>query len=617
MVAPANAPQWTLANTFAQNLNSVGSLAAKGTMVFAGNDTSLSSWDVTTEKQVAALDLQSQVRSIKIIGDSLLALVAATGQVTKFSLSPLAQTGACGASIIDYAVEGTSIYTLSSESNIIVYDLNGMNETGVLNTGIKGIMAIAYAAGILAINAYNYKKNYSSLSFCSVETGKVLKTVKSDTLITNLSTTPLGDFLTFNNSPVNLDGSFQLWNSEDFALQTSIVVSSGQPINTILVAPEGIFVGNGQIDLLRNDLTLTKMEELNYQNPLSMALVDSTSLVTSSSNSSGIALWKKGASELAAAAAFQWTKAQEITVGTTVTASAKMDSGIYTATGNQVSRWALNGTQLTLTSSNDLGVSIQKLVSCAGRLFCIANGASYNGPFQLISIDPITLKPGDVFTSDSLISDAAASDSTLYICCGNGVIYYLDPATLQSINKVGTNQKEIITIAVTPQALVASSNQKLISFNLETGVEIASGPTGIPYPLLLPIGQSTIVTAEQVPDTSNPLGLKVFSLKSHSPLAPQTQKIFQNSVSSAILFREGIVMAGNYLSCFSNDIDFKRLGDIQGSEFTYKLLKLSEDLFLASTATEIQVWQRESNPSSATKKAETSFFGFLSSFWPF
>lgn len=210
------------------------------------------------------------------------------------------------------------------------------------------------------------------------------------------------------------------------------------------------------------------------------------------------------------------------------------------------------------------GVPVQRLVSCAGRLFGITNGASFNGPFQLISIDPITLQPGDVFTADSLICDAVASIPPCISRVEMVWSYYLDPATLQTMIKVGTNQKEINAIAVTPKALVASS-AKVNQFQPRNRSWNRKRPYCDALPLLLPIGQSTIVTVEQVPDSSHPMGLQVFCLKPRSPLStPQTSKRFQGSIDDAILFKEGLVMAGNHLSCFSNDIDFKRLGDILG-----------------------------------------------------
>lgn len=595
MASTVSSPQWTLAQTFGQTLGPVLSLAKKENFIYAGNKSSLSAWDATTLEQVASIDLQSQVNSIKIIGETLFALLPTAGQVAKFSLSPLTQVGTFSSDTNTYCLDDKSVYTASGGSSITVYDQETLNQTAVYNTTFPTIMQIAYAKGIIAINNNDGAK--LTLGFCDATTGNVLKTVENTSELMKLSTTTRGNFLLYGNQLMP-SGTFQVWDSKDFVVQTSITVQPIGPIYDIMEAPDGIFVAGNGIGLLRNKLTLEPIENFGSDTAYCLSLIDDQSMISGTYNQKGISLWTKTAEASIGLNPVQdrpptWIKTQEIPVTSGIANLIKLETGIYTTITNQITKWNLVNGQLVSAATGTMNGPIQNLVSCAGKLFCTLNGSGSSGPFQLISIDPLTLEPGDIFTSDFQITCATASDSTIYLGCAEGVVYYVNPNTLAGL-KIGTDQAGITAIAVTAKALAITANGVLASFDPVSGTALQSAQTGYQYPMLAPAGDDYIITAESAPCISNPFGMKIFPLTSHisSTLPMQTEMKVELPIFSALIFDDQIVVAGTKINRFTNDIDLKHLGALANSTSSYNLLKISEELFLSSTDTSLQVWQR-------------------------
>jgi hypothetical protein len=596
MVSQANAPQWSLANTFAQTLGPVLSLAKKGNFIYASNKTSLTSWDATTLEQVASIDLQSQVNSIKIIGETLFALLSTTGQVAKFSLSPLTQVSTFSSGTNTYCLDDKSVYTASGGSSITVYDQETLNQTAVYNTTFPTIMKLAYAKGIIAINNNNGAK--LTLGFCDATTGNVLKTVENTSELMQLSTTTRGNFLLYGNQLLP-SGTFQVWDSKEFVVQTSITVQPVGPIYDILEAPDGIFVAGQGIGLLRNTLTLEQIEDFGRNTAYCLSLIDDQTMISGMVDEKGICLWKKTAEASTDMEPLQdlpqsWIKTQEIPVTSGTSNLTKLETSIYTTSTNQITRWNLVNGQLVSSATGTMSSPIQNLVNCAGKLFCTLNGSGSSGPFQLISIDPLTLQPGDIFTSDFPISCATASETTIYLGCAQGVVYYVNPATLAGL-KIGTDQVGITAIAVTAKALAITANGVLASFDPISGTALQSAETGYQYPMLAPAGDDYMITAESAPMISNPFGMKIFPLTSNisSTLPTQTQMKVELPIFSALTFDDQIVVASTKINRFTNDIDLKPLGALANSSCSYNLLKITEGLFLATTQQgTLQVWQR-------------------------
>lgn len=595
MASTVSSPQWTLAQTFGQTLGPVLSLAKKENLIYAGNKSSLSSWDATTLEQVASIDLQSQVNSIKIIGDTLFALLSSAGQVAKFSLSPLTEVGTFSNQTNAYCLDDKSVYTVSEGSSITVYDQETLNQTAVYNTTFTKILAIAYANGVLAVTNLNGAN--LTLGFCDAKTGNELKTAENPSQLVRLSTTSRGNFLLYNNALMP-SGTIEVWDSKDFVLQTSVTLQPVGPIYDILEAQDGIFVASNGIGLLRNKLTLEPIEDFGSKTASCLSLIDDQTMISGMDDEKGICLWKKTAEAPFGLKPLQdlsptWIKTQEIPVNSTIQNITKLETNIYTTSNNQITRWNLVNGKLVSAATSSMSSPIQNLVNCGGKLFLALNGNDPSGPFQLMSIDPLTLQPGNAFTSDFPINCATASDTTIYLGCAKGVVYYVNPATLTAL-KIGINQEGFTAIAVTAKALAIAANGVLASFNPITGAALQNGQTDYRMPILVPAGDDYIITAESAPCVSNPFGMKVFPLTSNisSTLPTQTQMKVELPIFSALIFDDQIVVAGAKINRFTNDIDLKPLGALANSTAPNNLLKISEELFLSSTDTSLQVWQR-------------------------
>lgn len=614
MVSQANAPQWTLDKIIGQNLGSVLSVASNGTLIYAGNDTSLTSWDVSTMEQVDSVDLQTQVLSIQILGKSLFALLSASGQVVKFSLSPFANAGTCGKNANGYCLDDKSVYVITGESAIYVYDQVTLQNTGVLNTHLPSIMSIAYAAGIIAVISYDGKQ--TSTSFCDASTGGIRKTTQNSFAATQLATTRKGDFIVFNDECGAEMSLFQVWNTENGDMQTSITVTPFGPVIDILETAEGIFVAGNGISLLRNKMTLEKVDELKSNNPYSLTLVNPTTLASGGGN--GISVWTKSSEGVVVAnphrlAELTWKKMQSLPLSQAPSFFARNQRTIYAAVGNQLTYYHLVNDELVPGTMGSLNGQVAALIQCNGSLFYATNGTGGKGPYQLIPIIGTGPAPQGTFTSDFPINCATASASKIYLGCAEGVVYIVDPVAMTGL-KVGTNKSGITAIAVTPQALAITAGGVLSSYDPESGTAINSGNTDYQVPMLVAAGDDYIVTAESAPEISNPFGMKIFPLKApkDSSLPVQTQMQVDLPIFDAILFEDQMLTGGVNIQSFSNDINLKPLGMLENSTFSYSMIKIDEDLFVSYSGSALELWGR--GPVTQAHPAEqesTSIFASI------
>lgn len=594
MVLPAIAPQWKLDKNIGQDLGSVLSVASNGTLIYAGNQTSLTSWDISTLEQVDSVDLQSQVRSINILGQSLFALLSASGQIAKFSLSPLAKAGTCGKNANGYCLDDKSIYVITGESAIYVYDQATLQNTGVLNMHLPSMMSIAYAAGIIAVISNDGK--HTSTSFCDASTGGIRKTTQNTFPATQLATTSKGDFLVFTDQPVEEMNLFQVWNAENGDMQTTVTVTPFGPVNDILETSEGIFVAGKGIGILRNKLTLEQIEELETNNPYSLTLVNPTTLASGGGN--GISVWTKSSEGVVVAnphrlAELTWKKMQSIPLSQAPSFFARNKRTIYAAVGNQLTGYHLINDELVPGTPSTLNGQVVAMIHCNGSLFYATNGTGGNGPYQLIPLIGTGPAPQGVFTSDFPINCATASASKIYLGCAQGVVYIVDPVALTGL-KIGTNKSGITAIAVTPKALAITAGGHLSSYDPENGTAFNSGDTDYQVPMLVAAGDDYIVTAESAPEISNPFGLKIFPLK--APKAPslpvQTQMQVNLPIFDALLFEDQMLTGGVNIQSFSNDINLKPLGTLENSTISYSMIKIDEDLFVSYSGSALELWGR-------------------------